>query len=303
MQGPIDVIVSGLNVVDLLVSLPEQVQYGSKQQVERLLIQGGAPAGNAACAMAGLGLNTAFLGYTSEHTLSVIAEKELQRCGVDTSLMLASDTNPAIALVEVDPKNGERTVFYSLEGYQALAPKDINRQWVEQARLVFVDGYDIETNLALLQLAKECQTPSVLDLEAGDEDQLKEMIKLGQHIILPLEAAQHLSHEQNAKACLHALSEITNGQLLITDGANGSWALDGKQVLFQPAFKVNVVDTTGCGDAYHGAYAAALLNQYSLIERMQFAAAYAAMIAEHFGGRSFHPDTAAVKQFIQNSVL
>ncbi|GGA85368.1 ribokinase [Neiella marina] len=297
-----DVIVSGLNVVDLLVTLPTQYEAGKKHQVDNILIQGGAPAGNAACGLASLGMSTAFLGFNGDNTQSQIAQAELARCGVDTSLMLhESGAQPAIALVEVDPDNGDRTVFYSLQGYRALTPAEVNPAWVANTRLVFVDGYDVDGNLELLRQAKAANVPSVIDIEAGDKATLMEMLALACHAILPLEAAQELAAEQNPEICLRRLAEHSDGQLVITDGANGSWALDGDSVIHQGIFRVEVVDTTGCGDAYHAAYAFALLRGDSLAERMQFAAAFAALVARHLGGRTAFPSAQQVHSFIESS--
>ena len=60
-QQATDVLVTGLNIVDILVRLPEKVQSGEKHEVRDLLIQGGAPAGNAACLLASLGWRTGFI--------------------------------------------------------------------------------------------------------------------------------------------------------------------------------------------------------------------------------------------------
>lgn len=296
-----DVIVSGLNVIDLLLTLPEQYTPGRKHQVDTILIQGGAPAGNAASGLAQLGLKTAFLGFTGKNTPSDIAINDFHRCGVDTSLMLEdADAKPAIALVEVDPSNGDRTVFYSMQDYHPLAPSDIDPNWVKNSKLVFVDGYDMEGNLALLKLAKEFGVPSVVDIEAGDPSQLKEMLSLAGHAILPLEAAQDLTGQQDAEACLKVLAKMTEAQLVVTDGANGSWALEGETIVHQGIYPVQVVDTTGCGDAYHASYAYALLQDYSLAERVRFAAGFAAKVACHLGGRTEFPSAKQVHSFIQS---
>lgn len=296
-----DVIVSGLNVVDLLVTLPSGYEAGKKHEVETILIQGGAPAGNAACGLASLGLHTAFLGFNGENTQSQIALAELQRCGVDTQLMLDdAQAQPAIALVEVDPKTGDRTVFYSLQGYRALSVNDIVPSWVTNSRLVFVDGYDVEGNLELLRQAKAANVPSLIDIEAGDKATLNTMLELASHAILPLEAAQELTGMQHAEQCLRHLAQITEGQLVITDGANGSWALHHNSIIHQSIFAVEVVDTTGCGDAYHAAYAYALLRGDSLAQRMQFAAGFAALIARHLGGRTSFPSASEVQSFIES---
>lgn len=296
-----DVLVSGLNVVDLLVTLPERYTKGRKHAVDNIVIQGGAPAGNGACGMATLGLNTAFLGFRGTNAQSDIACSELQRCGVDIGLML-TDANaiPATALVEVDQITGDRTVFYTTNGYRALQPMDINPAWLEGVRLVYVDGYDIEGNIELLRLANQRGIPSVVDMESGDLEQLKTMLMLGSHIILPLEAAQALSGAKQPQHSLHALAQLTSAQLVITDGSNGSWALFDGEIIHQACFEVDVVDTTGCGDAYHAAYAYGLLQGHSLVNRMEFASAFAAIVATYFGGRTYFPSVSEVEQFIQN---
>ncbi|QIA65499.1 ribokinase [Vibrio astriarenae] len=296
-----DVIVSGLNVVDLLVTLPEKYTHGSKHEVDNIMIQGGAPAGNGACGMASLGLKTAYVGFLGDNAQSDIARSELERCGVDTSLFLHdSAAIPATALVEVDPKTAERTVFYTTQGYRALTPADIDPQWLAETRLLYVDGYDVKGNIALLKQAKQRGIPSVIDIEAGDHTQLTTMLKLGEHVILPLEAAQFLAQKESPEACLRNLSAITEAQVVITDGANGSWAATPSGIVHQACFEVAVVDTTGCGDAYHAAYAFGLLEGYDLVKRMQFAAAFAAIVATHFGGRTSFPSAQDVEKFIQN---
>ncbi|TRX60142.1 ribokinase [Fulvivirga sp. M361] len=294
-----DVLVSGMMVVDLLIELPAQYTKGSKQEVRQISVQGGAPAGNAACVIASSGISTAFLGYKSDTVLSHIAIQEFERCNVDTSLLLEKDKfQPAIAAVEVDPVNGERTVFYSLNGYMPLAPEDIYEVSVKNCRLILVDGYDVAGNLALLKLAKKHKITSVLDLEAGNSTDLLQMIQLGGHIILPLEGAQFISGQQTVEDCLFALAKETKGQLVVTDGVNGSWALENGNIIHQPAFPTNAIDTTGCGDAFHGAYAIALLSGKTLRQRLQYATAYASIIATFFGGRSYYPSQSEVESLI-----
>ncbi|PMH45310.1 hypothetical protein BCU68_10585 [Vibrio sp. 10N.286.49.B3] len=296
-----DVLVSGLNVIDLLVTLPEQYNHGSKHKVDNIIIQGGAPAGNGACGMATLGLSTAFIGYLGNNAQSSIARNELNRWNVDTSLMLCEPNMvPATALVQVDDASGERTVFYTTQGYRALAAVDIQPTWLDNTKLLYVDGYDVEGNIALLEIAKEKGIPSIIDMEAGNLTQLKTMLKLGCHVILPLEAAQYISNKQDPEACLNTLSKQSDAQLVITDGVNGSWALHEGKIIHQPCFEVAVVDTTGCGDAYHAAYAYSLIQGDTLAERMVFASAFAAIVATYFGGRTYFPSPSEVKSFIQN---
>ena len=62
---------------------------------------------------------------------------------------------------------------------------------------------------------------------------------------------------------MQELTTMTKGQLVVTEGILGSWALTPQGVIHQKAFPVEAIDTTGCGDAFHGAYAVGLLEGMS----------------------------------------
>jgi len=65
-----------------------------------------------------------------------------------------------------------------------------------------------------------------------------------------------------------------------------------------PAFPVEVLDTTGCGDVFHGAYAAALAEGQDLPARVAFASAVAALKATCRGGQAGIPSRGMVDEFL-----
>lgn len=293
----LDVLVTGLNIVDILVRLPEKILHGEKHEVRDLLVQGGAPAGNAASLIASLGWRTGFIARMGNNTLTDIARVELSRHGVlDDFFIHDPEASPGVALVEIDPRNGDRTVFYTLNSYHSLTRADIPVEAVKRAKLILVDGYQTEAALAMLEAAQGTNCRSVIDVEAGEPEVLRKLIELATDAILPLGAAQRLSGETKPSAVLKTLSAWTRAQLIVTDGVNGSWALVDNNVIHQPSFKVNAVDTTGCGDAYHGAYASALLDGLPLQLRMEFASWVAAQVALKLGGRSNFPTRDSIRR-------
>ena len=173
-----EVICSGLNVVDLLISTPDNVPYGQKTECEKIIVQGGAPAGNAASGLAALGHEVGFLGYIDNNTLSSIAVAELERHGVKPDLLIKKEgASPAIATVQID-KKGERTVLYSMNNYIPVNPDDVDETIFKNCKMLLVDGYDTVINTHLLKLAKKYNVPSVLDMEVADIDVMKEMVSL-----------------------------------------------------------------------------------------------------------------------------
>lgn len=285
-----DVLVGGLNILDVLVRMPDRVQRGKKHQVGELLVEGGAPAGNAACVIASLGWRTGFIGRLGDNTLSMIARSEFTRHGVIEDFFIHDPSaSPGVAVVEIDSKTGTRTVFYSLAGYRHLQAADIDAGLVRKAKLILVDGYETEGALAMLEAAAGTECRSVVDIEAGEPGLLRRMISLATDAILPLDTAQSLTGRSDPADVLEELSGWTDGQVIVTDGERGSWAATLGGVLHQPAVPVKAVDTTGCGDAYHGAYASALLDGLPLSLRMEFAAWVASRVAQFLGGRNTLP--------------
>ncbi|MBV9298540.1 MAG: ribokinase, partial [Verrucomicrobia bacterium] len=141
----------------------------------------------------------------------------------------------------------------------------------------------------VLQAVRDAGGRSVLDVEGDDAGSSMRLLELGTDCILPLSQARTLTGSANPEDVLRWLSKRTDAQLVVTDGVHGSWALSATGVLHQPAFAVTAVDTTGCGDAFHGAYAAGVLGGLGLRCRLEFAAWVAAQVALGLGGRSHLP--------------
>jgi sugar/nucleoside kinase (ribokinase family) len=108
---------------------------------------------------------------------------------------------------------------------------------------------------------------------------------------LPLACAQQLTGEQSPEAVIGALSRLCPGQVVTTDGLEGSWAWDRARdaVHHQAAFRVESADSTGCGDAFHAGYIVGLLENWPLAMRMEFGALLASRVATRVGGRTALP--------------
>jgi len=99
----------------------------------------------------------------------------------------------------------------------------------------------------------------------------------------------------------HAFAEDREA-VIVTCGSDGLWFVSREETKPKPvpAFKVKAVDTTGCGDVFHGAYAAGLARALPLIERLRLASATAALKATRHGGQSGIPNLSAVEKFLRH---
>lgn len=302
---PHDLIALGLNAVDILIRLPRHIKKDDKQMVDDLIIQGGAPTGSGACGVARFGYRVAFVARVGENTLSAISLEEFRNNSVCTDLMVRDkESRPAIALVEIDPEGAVRTVFIQMDHYGYLRSEDIPVEAIRTSRALLVDSYDLNATEAALRAAVGTNCRTVLDFESGDPGRTKALLALGTDPILPLAWARELTEKTTPDDVVRALSGMTFGQVIATDGLHGSWAWDRDRqaVHHQPAFRVEGIDSTGCGDAYHAGYIVGILEGWSLARRMEFGALLAARVATRVGGRTALPWHNQVRSLLLPSV-
>jgi sulfofructose kinase len=122
----------------------------------------------------------------------------------------------------------------------------------------------------------------VADFEDAGAPLFREVLALVDHLILSAEFACRITGEPSAAQAARALWQPDRLAVLVTCGANGCWSVSadsGPTACHHPAFAVQAANTTGCGDVFHGAYAASLASGDALPERIRCAAAAAALTA------------------------
>ncbi|BCX46850.1 ribokinase-like subgroup B protein [Haloferula helveola] len=295
-SGP-EVIATGINVVDFLARPPADVVQGGKYETDELEVQGGGPASTAACVTAAFGHDTAFVARLGDDAISRLSRSQFEQAGILTDYLIdAPGERAGMSMVQIDRETGERTVFYNLRDYGWIRAEDIPGEAVAKAKLILVDGYDTTAALAILRAAAGTPCRSIIDLEHGESEFVNECISLATDVVLPLHTARAVTGKDAPEDTLHALAGLGTGQMVVTDGEHGSWALTPDGVIHQPAFATEVIDTNGCGDAFHGAYAVGLLRGWPLALRMEFGAWVASRVATALGGRSGIPDQADIER-------
>ena len=299
-----DVLGCGVVAVDDLLLVDAYPPPDVKTRVLHSERQGGGLTATALIAAARLGSRCAYAGALGEDDLSQFSIARFEAEGVDlTHLCARPGAKPGHSVIVVGREGGTRNIFYSGDGVVACAsdwpPEDV----VRSARVLFVDSAGIEGQVRVATIARAAGIPIVADLEGGDAPLLHELMSLVDHLIIPAAFACALAGEADAEAATRSLLASRKGIVVVTDGAAGAWfgvAATG-EAEHQPAFGVDVVDTTGCGDVFHGAYASALARGLSLDERVRFAAAAAAIKATKPGGQSGIPGRPTVEAFLRQA--
>lgn len=298
-----DILGLGVAAVDDLLYVERFPRPNTKTPIQAQERQGGGLTGTALVAAARLGVRTAYLAILGDDPLSRFVLEGLEREGVDCSPVLHHpDARPVYAVVIVDRSSGERTIFYTTEGYMPVPPEKIDEQLIGQCRVLFVDYTAGEGGLYATMLAHRYGVPVVADIERERAPAMAELIPQVDHLIVDVETAARMTGETQPPSMVCALARQKRACSVVTAGEKGCWYAewDGEVHHF-PAYRVEVVDTTGCGDVFHGAYAACIARGEPVARAIQVASATAALKATRPGGRSGIPNWPTVEAFLNTA--
>jgi sulfofructose kinase len=185
----------------------------------------------------------------------------------------------------VDQATGERTVFWDRDSRLTVQPKEIETAAISSARLLHLDGCDVDAALVAARLARRACIPVVADLDTV----YKNVEKLFPYIDYLIASTQFLpavtGHADPFKV-LENMARVyqvrTPGMTL---GRDGALVYHEGKFLYSPGFVVETVDTTGAGDVFHGAFSYALLEGWEMARSLDFSNAMAALNCTVLGAR------------------
>ena len=294
-----DILGIGNSAVDELIYLEYFPLPDTKQPILDMRRQGGGLTATALVSAARQGARAAFCSLIGEDELSAFTLADLAAEGVDTSPCLrAPEGVPYHAYILVERSGDTRTILYQ-PGRVEPPLEHITPGLVSRCRVLFIDHHAPAAGIRAARLASELGIPVVADVEKLETPGLDEFLALSTHLIIGISFAHRLTGKSEAVEMVKALGGPERACCVVTAGREGCWYAErGGPVLHVPAFEVPVVDTTGCGDVFHGVYAAALARGEPAARAVLQATAAAGIKATRPGGRSGIPDRAAVERFL-----
>jgi sugar/nucleoside kinase (ribokinase family) len=263
----------------------------------------GGLTATALVAAARLGARTGYAGVLGDDELSRAAVSGLAREQIDLShLVIQADARPIHSTIVVSPQWGTRNIFFDRRGVVGAHPLLPEPAVIRRSRVLLVDNFGLEGMVRAARIAHDAGIPIVADFEESGLPFFDELLSLVDHLILSSGFAQALTNAPDAASAAAQLWSPAREVVIVTAGADGMWYLaDGntRDPHFQPAFPVEVVDSTGCGDVFHGAYAAGLARGLGLANRIRVAGAAAAIKATKPGGQAGIPDWPHVEAFLR----
>jgi sulfofructose kinase len=300
-QPAYDVLGLGCTAVDELLYVAAYPPADCKVQVRQRDKQCGGLTATALVAAARLGARCAFAGVLGDDPDSQFVKACFRREGVSVEHVVHKpEARPIRSTIIVDESRQTRTIFFDLTGSAGADPHLPVEDVIRSSRVLYVDHYGIEGMTRAARVARSAGIPVVADFERHEWPGFDGLLALVDHLIVNRDFAAKLTGTTDPAAATLKLWEPIRRVVVVTCGAEGCWYLGNSSNTpsHQPAFLVQAADTTGCGDVFHGAYAAALARGMDLLERVRFASAAAALKATRIGAQAGSPYLAEVEALL-----
>lgn len=291
----------GITVQDRLYYVEKLPQGGGKYVANDYREIGGGPAATAAVAAARLGAKVDFIGRIGDDATGQVLLDELASYGVNvdyTRRYPQARSSQSAVLVDAQ---GERII---INHPSPDLPEDAG--WLSQ---IDFSQYDVvladvrwhQGALAAFTLARRAGVTTLLDADMTPQD-IRPLVALADHAAFSEPGLVRMTGATEVEKGLRLAKNDKNGQIYVTQGKQGCFWLENDRLKHQPGFKVEVVDTTGAGDVFHGALAVALGSQPDIAQAVRYANAVAALKCTRPGGRAGIPNCDQTDSFLASFV-
>lgn len=260
---------------------------------------GGGPVATALVTLARLGASTGYIGLLGDDEIGQYCLNGLQQENVEVvRLRIQPGVRSRLTLVLVHAATGQRS-FMSNDGTAGrLELTEADRTYIAGARILHLDGHQIEAATQAARWMHEAGGMVVLDayrLRAG----MDELIPLVDVLIANESFPTAYTGCPDLESAAQSLLARGPSVVVATLSERGCVCFTAGSRLDVPGFQVPVVDTTGAGDAFHGAFIYGLLQGWDLGRTAAFANAVAAINCTALGGRTALPTLAQVEAFLR----
>jgi sulfofructose kinase len=299
MPDNFDVLGLGAVTVDFTGTVAAWPREGGRMLVQNFALHGGGLVGTALAAAARLGGRVGYAGMLGSSPLAERAIADLEREGIDTSLVVREPgAEPMLAFIYANPSDGQRTILWTRSGARFPLPDELpDPRWLERTRVFLFDGESGPAGVAAARAARARGLPVVLDI-IQNEEHVPDAIRNSSHIIVSQRFAGLYTGGESLPQMLRGMRADPSQTVVITRGEHGCVGLSGGREFSLPAFRVEALETTGCGDAFHGAFALALAQGRDDLEAARFASAVGALCATRTGGRDGLPTRPELDRFL-----
>lgn len=287
-----------LDTIGLTPHLPALDQGVLLEAVTR---QGGGPVAQALVTLRRLGATTGFVGRLGDDDVGAVIRADLDAEGVDLHhLQIEPGATSPQSIILVDRPTGKRSICAFRGSVGDVVLDDEALRYAGSGRFLHLDGHSPLAAASAAHAARERGVRVCLDAGAGAPvEQLLALVPATDVLIAAEQFAARIAPDGAFATGAARVLGMGPDIVVVTRGDRGSYTFTADTAFATPAFPVAVVDTTGAGDVFHGAYLYGLLQGWTLESTAAFASATAAIKCTGLGGRAAIPPLPTVLRFLE----
>ncbi len=301
----IKVLCIGHSSYDITVKVDEFPKENTKTRFINKIACGGGPAANAAYLLGKWGVSTTFAGVVGNDVFGNRIRKELESVGVDTRYMETSyENDTTISFIIANQKNGSRTSFNVADNYVGLKKYDFDYT----PDVILVDGHDVLASRSTLERFPKAL--GIIDAGRYTED-ISNLCKKVKYLVCSKEFAEKASNllidYNNPQTIVNVydalMKKYENQEIVITLEDHGAVYKFGDDIKISPALDVKpVVDSTGAGDIFHGAFTYVIASGGNVEKAVKFGNIAAGLSLGTVGARLSIPKLDDVKKVYEKNL-
>lgn len=289
--------------IDLGVNVNRFPRPNEGEKITGCSWQGGGKVSSGMVAAARLGASGAMIASVGDDRYGEFCIADFKRHGIDTNYTLKRPgcrTNLSIVVSDKETKG--RSILWRQGTAAPVTREELPLQILRDTRFLFISCVD-EVNLYAADIARRAGASVLIDADQYSDELPgaveKTDVFIGSEFVYT-SMFQDRDYEKNCGTLLAQGPRI----VVFTLGENGCVGISKETGFFSvPTFDVEVTDTVGAGDAFHGAFAAGLLQGWDARETARFSCAVSSIKCTRIGGRAGLPDMKTVLTFMKTGVI
>jgi sulfofructose kinase len=294
-----DVVGFGDATLDYICLVDSIANYHQSTFISDVKIFGGGCVPTALVALQRLGGKSAFISMIGNDWIGrkIVEGLEEERiyCG---GIELTNNTLSPFSFVQVNKRMGKRSIAYYPGSSRSLKFDKKAKELIKRGKILAIDGFLPEEDLKAVKYAQGEGIKVMLDANkiiAGT----KELLPRIDYLITSEAFLFEYSGVEDIEFSLKNIYRDTRPEILVaTLGEKGSVGFIDNKIVYLDSFNVDVLDTTGAGDVYHGAFLYGILKGWCIEDSMVFSSAVSAIKCMSYGGRQAIPDYSSTMDFL-----
>ena len=295
-----EIIGIGSAVYDTLMVTDSYPEEDTKLQGLETRIQGGGPCATALVAARKLGISVSYRGAVGGDPFGDFLLDDLKHWDVDArDVKVRKDAVSFHSVVLLNKTAGTRTCVWNRGTAEPLRAEEVNEEALSHARVLHLDGHMPDAALYGARFCREHGIKVSLDAD-GINDSIRNLLPYTDWLITSERFAVGYTGEKDTEKAARKVMEALHPEILVvTCGSRGGILMDEKGLRTYACYPVEVLDSNGCGDTFHGAFIAGKIRGMDNEAACRYASAAAAIKCTRLGARYAMADDAECRAFLK----